>query len=243
KENIQDLAIDTRNLYQELARDGELSKSDWGFLGKNVAENFFTNLILGELSEVVDILKPSKELHLKKVEKAAEEAENVKKVEKAIDGTSDVTKVVGKQAENIEDISKGSVKNWKGKEVKIPDGHKMSPRDPDFSAKPITEAGPYTTEQRKAFLDGKSANTKLAPHHRHQIPVRDGGVIDELPGPGHPCGNQHTAGTPSRHPARSIFNNEPGGNVLRNNEITQSWIEKGNRLIEVEPGVWIDPGF
>ena len=34
-----------------------------------------------------------------------------------------------------------------------------------------------------------------------------------------------------------------GGNILRNNEITQSWIEKGNRLIEVEPGVWIDPGF
>ena len=27
------------------------------------------------------------------------------------------------------------------------------------------------------------------------------------------------------------------------NEISQSWIEKGNRLIEVEPGVWIDPGF
>ncbi len=47
----------------------------------------------------------------------------------------------------------------------------------------------------------------------------------------------------ARHPAMSIFNNEPGGNILRNNEITQSWIEKGNRLIEVEPGVWIDPGF
>lgn len=119
----------------------------------------------------------------------------------------------------------------------------MSPRDPSFSAKPITEAGPYTSAQRDAFLAGNSAGTKLAPHHRHQIPVRDGGVIDELPGPGHPSGNQHTAGSPSRHPAKSIFNSEPGGNVLRADEITQHWIDKGNRLIEVEPGVWIDPGF
>ena len=133
--------------------------------------------------------------------------------------------------------------NWKGQEVKVPDGHIMSPRDPSFSAKPITEAGPYTLAQRDAFLAGNSAGTKLAPHHRHQIPVRDGGVIDELPGPGHPSGNQHTAGSPSRHPAKSIFNSERSGNVLRANEITQHWIDKGNRLIEVEPGVWIDPGF
>lgn len=41
----------------------------------------------------------------------------------------------------------------------------MSPRDPDFSAKPITEAGPYTTAQREQFLEGNSAGTKLAPHH------------------------------------------------------------------------------
>ena len=135
------------------------------------------------------------------------------------------------------------VVNWKGDEVKIPEGHKMSPRDPDFSAKPITEEGPYTSAQRESFLKGKSGDTKLAPHHRHQIPVRDGGVIDELPGPGHPSGNQHTAGSPNRHPAKSIFNSEPGGNTLRANEISQSWIDKGNRLIEVEPGVWIDPGF
>ena len=143
---------------------------------------------------------------------------------------------------NIESGS-DSVKNWKGQEVKVPDGHIMSPRDPSFSAKPITEAGPYTLAQRDAFLAGNSAGTKLAPHHRHQIPVRDGGVIDELPGPGHPSGNQHTAGSPSRHPAKSIFNSERSGNVLRANEITQHWIDKGNRLIEVEPGVWIDPGF
>ena len=131
---------------------------------------------------------------------------------------------------------RGSVKNWKGQEVKIPDGHIMSSRDPSFSAKPITEAGPYTSAQRDAFLSGNSARTKLAPHHRHQIPVRDGGVIDELSGPGHPSGNQHTAGSPSRHPAKSIFNSESGGNVLRADEIKQHWIDKGNRLIEVEPG-------
>ena len=36
---------------------------------------------------------------------------------------------------------------------------------------------------------------------------------------------------------------EANGNVLRANEIAKSWRDKGNRLIEVKPGVWIDPGF
>ena len=135
------------------------------------------------------------------------------------------------------------IKNWKGQDVKIPAGHTMSPRDPDFSAKPITEAGPYTSRQRDAFLAGNSAGTKLSPHHRHQIPVRDGGVIDEIPGPGHPSGNHHTAGSPTRHPAKSIFNSEVEGNKLRAEEIKNHWIDKGNRLIEIEPGIWMDPGF
>lgn len=50
-------------------------------------------------------------------------------------------------------------------------------------------------------------------------------------------------GTPNRHPATSIFNSEEGGNVLRAAEIKEHWINKGERLIEVSPGVWIDPGF
>ena len=58
---------------------------------------------------------------------------------------------------------KNTVKNWKGEDVKIPDGHIISPRDPDFLAKPITEAGPYTSAQRDAFLAGNSAGTKLYP--------------------------------------------------------------------------------
>ena len=134
------------------------------------------------------------------------------------------------------------IKNWKGEKVKIPEGHVMSPRDPSFSEKPIIESDPYTTEQKNEFLKGNSGGTKLSPHHRHQIPVRDGGVIDEIPGPGHPSGNQHTAGTPSRHPAKSIFNQEKGGNLVRSNEIKQHWKDKGKRLIEIESNVWIDPG-
>ena len=40
--------------------------------------------------------------------------------------------------------------------------------------------------QRAAFLRGESAGTHLAPHHRHQLSVeQSGGIIDELPGPGH----------------------------------------------------------
>ena len=56
-----------------------------------------------------------------------------------------------------EAVNKGGgypVKNWKGQEVKIPDGHIMSPRAPSFSAKPITEAGPGVT--RRFIVDGKS---------------------------------------------------------------------------------------
>lgn len=142
-----------------------------------------------------------------------------------------------------EDEVPPTIKNWKDETVTIPKGHIMSPRDPDFSVKPIVEAGPYTTTQRNQFLAGTSAGTKLAPHHRHQIPVRDGGIIDEIPGPGHPNGNQHTAGTPSRHPSTSIFNSETGGNALRTQEIRTHWTEKGKRLIEVRPGEWVDPGF
>ena len=137
----------------------------------------------------------------------------------------------------------GSVKNWKGQEVKIPDGHIMSSRDPDFSEPPIYREGPYTDAQRNAFLQGKSGDTKIAPHHRHQIPVRDGGVIDEIPGPGHPEGNQHTGGSQNRHPNSSIFNSESNGNRLRNSEIRAFWKAKGKRLIPDGRGGWIDPGY
>ena len=142
-----------------------------------------------------------------------------------------------------EESGSGSVKNWKGQEVKIPDGHIMSSRDPDFSEPPIYREGPYTDAQRNAFLQGKSGDTKTAPHHRHQIPVRDGGVIDEIPGPGHPEGNQHTGGSPNRHPNSSIFNSESNGNRLRNSEIRAFWKAKGKRLIPDGRGGWIDPGY
>ena len=39
------------------------------------------------------------------------------------------------------------------------------------------------------------------------------------------------------------LNSEPNGNKLRDYEIKQHWIDKGNRLIEKEPGIWEDPGF
>jgi hypothetical protein len=134
------------------------------------------------------------------------------------------------------------VRNWTGQPVRIPRGHVMSPRDPAMSVKPIIDPGPFTQVQREAFLRGESAGTRLSPHHRHQIPTTHGGVIDELPGPGHPAGNAHTGGSPTRHPSPSVFNSMPDGDLLRSREIIEHWRAKGNRLIEVEPGVWFDLG-
>lgn len=82
--------------------------------------------------------------------------------------------------------SKRGVRNFRGDPVQIPEGHVMSPRDLPLSARPRVKSGPFTTQQRARFLRGKSAGTKLSPHHRHQIPTSHGGVIDELPEPGHP---------------------------------------------------------
>lgn len=118
----------------------------------------------------------------------------------------------------------------------------MSPRDPSFAEPPIFREDPFTTQQRNSFLKGNSGGTKLAPHHRNQIPVRDGGIIDEIPGPGHPEGDLHTGGSPSRHPSNSIFNSEQGGNILRQSEIKDFRKTKGGRLVEVKPAIWIDSG-
>jgi len=133
--------------------------------------------------------------------------------------------------------------NWKGQSVKLPKGHLMSPHDPAFSAKPIVDAGPFTTAQRAELLRGKNAGTHLSPHHRHQVPTTHGGVIDEVPGHGHSSGNIHTGISPTRHPGPSVFNPMEGGEALRAKEIRDHWRTKGERLVEVEPGVWVDPGF
>ncbi|MCA9040111.1 MAG: hypothetical protein KDA65_07190 [Planctomycetaceae bacterium] len=143
----------------------------------------------------------------------------------------------------LNDNASPLLRNYQGERVIIPEGHIMSPRDPVMSAVPEFRRGPFTTTQRDDFLRGNSGGTHLSPHHRHQIPTTHGGVIDELPGPGHPTGNIHTAGSPSRHPGPSVFNSMQNGKALRASEIRDHWQAKGQRLVEVEPGVWIDPGI
>ena len=128
--------------------------------------------------------------------------------------------------------------NWKGQPVTIPRGHRLSPIDPPVSQRPHVKNGPFSSTERQGFLGGNSGRTKLAPHHRHQLPVRHGGVIDELYGPNHPRGNNHTKGTPSRHPNRkTLFS--PGE---RARDIRNHWKDKGRRLIQGEDGSWYDPG-
>jgi len=132
-------------------------------------------------------------------------------------------------------------RNWKGEPVDIPEGHQMSPRDPDFSEPPQLRFGPFTTDQRNAFVAGGPGDTHLEAHHRHQIPVADGGVIDELPGAGHPLGNVHRGGSPTRHPARSVFNAMEGGKALNRTETSAHYNAKGLRLVQTGPDQWIDP--
>ncbi|MBK7144295.1 MAG: RHS repeat-associated core domain-containing protein [Xanthomonadales bacterium] len=132
--------------------------------------------------------------------------------------------------------------NFQGGRVVMPEGHQLSARDRSLDAPPIYREGPFTATDREAFLSGTAGATKLAPHHRHQLPTSYGGVIDELRGPGHPQGNEHTGGTPNRHPNPSIFRRAEGGESLRGREIRDQWTQKGERMIEIEPGVWVDPG-
>lgn len=130
--------------------------------------------------------------------------------------------------------------NWKGESVSIPEGHQMSPLDPPFSAPPDFKPGPFTDAQRRAFRRGGAAGTKLEAHHRHQIPVEYGGVIDELKGLEHPEGNEHTIS--GRHPNESIFNRYPDIPSWRRWETKAYWKEKGRRLVKIGPDKWYDPG-
>ncbi|MEQ8821951.1 MAG: Hint domain-containing protein, partial [Sumerlaeia bacterium] len=136
------------------------------------------------------------------------------------------------------------LRNYKGERVYVASDHVMSPRDPRMDAPPLYREGPFSSSQRDLMLKGLAGEKGVAPHHRHQIAVRDGGVIDELPGPGHIEGNQHTAGTPTRHPGPSAFNRMAGrsGQLLRAKEIREYWKHKGQRLVEVQTGIWMDPG-
>jgi RHS repeat-associated protein len=128
--------------------------------------------------------------------------------------------------------------NASGGRIILPEGHVVSPLDPPMSEPPIIRRGPFTSQQRAGFLRGNAGGTRIAPHHRGQLPTTYGSVIDELPGPGHPEGNIHTTG--SRHPNPSVFNRASGGNAMRQREIRAAFVEKGGRLIEIVPGVWID---
>jgi hypothetical protein len=130
-------------------------------------------------------------------------------------------------------------KNVSGGKVVVPEGHTLSPLEPEFVEEPIVRRGPFTDAQREAFLKGEAGGTKVQQHHRGQVPLRQGGVMDELTGPGHPEGNAHT-GQP-RHTNPSQFNRLKGGNSLRKAETTQAWRAKGQRLVKVGPGAWIDP--
>ncbi|VTR97094.1 polymorphic toxin-type HINT domain-containing protein [Tuwongella immobilis] len=136
-----------------------------------------------------------------------------------------------------------TLKNSQGGDVTIPSNHTMSPRDPAMNAPPIIrragQADPrgFTDTERAVLLAGNDGGTLVTPHHRHQIAVRDGGVLDELPRFGHPEGNGHLGGSPSRHPNDgragrngTVFDG-PGGEKLHADEVTQFFKDKGKRLV------------
>ncbi len=130
--------------------------------------------------------------------------------------------------------------NAVGGKVIVPEGHVFSPRDLplNFPEQEII-AGPFSAAERDALLSGSPAG--FTAHHRGQIPVEFGGVIDELSTSAGRGGNVHLGGSPTRHPSPSIFNRMQGGKALRGAETSASYVEKGQRLVEIRPGVWIDP--
>lgn len=134
-------------------------------------------------------------------------------------------------------VPTGNQFNYRGEPVCAPEGHRFNSLDPPMSRPPKVAPGPFTAAQRAEFLEGRGGHSGLAPHHRHQLPLRDGGVIDEIPRVEH--------NVSGRHPASSVFNNEAGGSSLRQREIYQHWRAKGLRLVERPPGSgrWLDPGL
>jgi hypothetical protein len=107
--------------------------------------------------------------------------------------------------------------------------------------------GPWScTQEKYVLLARKNNRPPRIRAQRTQVAVcvsavRPTTVIDEVPGPGHPSGNTHTKGSPSRHPSPSVFRSESGGEALRKAEIEAYWKAKGLRLKEISPGVWEDP--
>lgn len=137
--------------------------------------------------------------------------------------------------------------NWKGEKVSRFPGHEWSPLDAAMNEPPIVDPGPFTAEQRQGFLGGNSGGTKLSPHHRHQLSVQvHGGVIDEIPGHGHPSGNQYTKAVDgvAGHKGASYFRNVEGGEALRDREIYAHRRAKGLRLVPdpENPGMFRDNG-
>ena len=129
--------------------------------------------------------------------------------------------------------------NPSGGNVIIPKDHVWPDQAAAFSAPPLMKAGPFTTAQREAFLKGKSGDTGIEMHHRQQIPIVHGGVMDELYGPAARAGNEHTI--PGRHLAKSIFNRMVGGKAQRGAETRSAYKAKGLRLVEERPGEWYEP--
>lgn len=147
-----------------------------------------------------------------------------------------------------------TLKNHAGQDVNIPPNHTMSLRDPAMNAPPILRKGGlgnaqgFTDAERAGFLAGNDGGTLVTPHHRHQIAIKDGGVMDELPRFGHPEGNIHLGGKPTRHPNDgragrngTVFDG-PEGEKLHAAEVKQFFVDKGKRLVkDPQTGLWVDP--
>ena len=80
-QNLQDLVVDTKPLYDELAADGKITSAEWALLGENVAVNFVMNLFQAEVDEAIDIAKQSKAAknvtELKKLDSVAENGSGI----------------------------------------------------------------------------------------------------------------------------------------------------------------------
>ena len=104
-ENLQDLAIDTRNLYSDMMKDGKLTGTEMFELGDNILTNAVYNLGYGMIGETVDLSKLIKNVELENIVKNADDVGEL-----AVKKVDDVAEVAAETSDDMAKAASGAEK-------------------------------------------------------------------------------------------------------------------------------------